>query len=110
MVWQAGAGAGKVGEGAVEEGEDGVIEVAVEADAQVVGYAVDANVEERAYGGARVWTWREFRRDLASVADGEGGAWGGEKLGGRGVFEDKAEDGEREDAVEGAPGRTVRVV
>lgn len=53
-------------------------------------YAVDADVEERGYGSARMRTWWEEGRDLATEADREGSGWGSEKLSGRGVFEDKA--------------------
>ena len=110
VVRQSGAGAGEVGEDAVEETEGGLVEVAVETEAQVVRYAVDADVEEGGYGSARIRTWWEEGRNLATEADREGSGWGGEKLSGEGVFEDKAEDGEGEDPVEGTPGRTVCVV
>ena len=46
VVRKSGAGAGEVGEDAVEETEGGLVEVAIKAEAEVVRYTVDADVEE----------------------------------------------------------------
>ena len=53
--------------------------------------------------------WEEGR-DLATEADREGSGWLSEEFGGRGVFENKAEDGEGKNTVESTPRRTVCVV
>ena len=94
----------------MEEVEGGLVEGAIEADAEIVGYAVDADVEEACYRCARMRSWGEEGWDLATEADRDRSGWGSDKFGGGDVFEDKAEDGEGEYAVEGAPGRTVRMM